>query len=144
MGSTERIDEKDLQIIGILSDNARTSLREIEKKVDLSPSSIRLRMERLVEIGVIKRYTLQIDYRKLGLDIQVLILITAKPGASKDLHHVLSNFPQVSEVLRTVGPATFILTVRVKGITELTHFISEELENLSGVERIETMLILPD
>jgi Lrp/AsnC family leucine-responsive transcriptional regulator len=144
MGSTERIDEKDLQIIGILSDNARTSLREIEKKVDLSPSSIRLRMERLVELGVIKRYTLQIDYRKLGLDIQVLILITAKPGVSKELHHVLSNFPQVSEVLRTVGPATFILTVRVKDITELTHFVSEELENLSGVERIETMLILPD
>jgi Lrp/AsnC family leucine-responsive transcriptional regulator len=144
MGSSERIDEKDLQIIGILSDNARTSLREIEKKVDLSPSSIRLRMERLVELGVIKRYTLEIDYRKLGLEIQVLILITAKPGVSKGLQKTLSSFPQVSEVLRTVGPATFVLTVRVKDITELTHFVSQELENLNGVDRIETMLILPE
>jgi DNA-binding Lrp family transcriptional regulator len=144
MGSFERIDDKDLQIIEILSDNARTSLREIEKKVDLSPSSIRLRMERLVELGVIKRYTVDVDYRKLGFDIQVLILITAQPGASKELYDILSNFSQVTEVMRTVGPATFILTVRVKDIVELTSFVSQELENLRGVERIETMLILPD
>jgi Lrp/AsnC family leucine-responsive transcriptional regulator len=144
MGSFERIDDKDLQIIEILSGNARTSLREIEKKVDLSPSSIRLRMERLVELGVIKRYTVDVDYRKLGFDIQVLILITAQPGAAKELYDTLSNFSQVSEVMKTVGPATFILTVRVKDIVELTHFVSQELENLRGVERIETMLILPD
>jgi Lrp/AsnC family leucine-responsive transcriptional regulator len=144
MGSYERIDDKDLQIIEILSENARTSLREIEKRVDLSPSSIRLRMERLVELGIIKRYTLEIDYRKLGFDIQVLILITSKPGVAKELHQTLSNFDQVSEILRTAGPATFVLNVRVKDIEELTRFVSHDLENLNGIERIETMLILPD
>lgn len=144
MGSTERIDDKDRDIIEILSDNARISLRDIKKKVDLSPSSIRNRMERLVEIGVIKRYTVEVDHRKLGLETQVIILITVKPGTSERLHKTLSEYKQVTEILRTAGPASFILTVRVKDISELTHFITAELERLEGIERIETMFILPN
>jgi len=144
MDSMDRVDDKDLQIIEILSSNARISLRDVKKKVDLSPSSIRNRMERLVEIGVIKRYTVDIDYRKMGFDIQVLVLMTAKPGTSRDLYSRLSKYEQVSEVLRTAGPANFILRVRVKDIADLTHFITGELERLEGVERIETMFILPD
>ena len=144
MDSLDRVDDKDLQIIEILSSNARISLRDIKKKVNLSPSSIRNRMEHLVEIGVIKRYTVDIDYRKMGFDIQVLVQITAKPGTSRDLYARLSSYAQVSEVLRTAGPANFILRVRVKDIADLTHFITGELERLEGVERIETMFILPD
>lgn len=101
-------------------------------------------MERLVEIGVIRRYTVDIDYRKMGLDIQVLIQMTAKPGASRSLYARLANYKQVSNVFRIAGPANFILTVRVKDVAELTQFITGELERLEGVERIETMFILPD
>jgi len=144
MGAADRTDDKDLQIIEILSNNARISLRDIKKQVNLSPSSIRNRMERLVETGVIKRYTVEIDYTKMGFDIQVVVLITARPGTSKDLYGRLSNYKQVSEVLRTAGPANFILTVCVRDIAELTRFITEDLERLDGVERIETMFILPD
>jgi len=143
MGTTERIDEKDCEIIEILSENARISLRDIKKSVDLSPSSIRNRMERLVELGVIKRYTIDVDYRKMGLEIQVIILMTVRPGTSDKLYSVLKSYKQVSEILRTAGPASFILTVRVKDISELTHFITGELERLDGVDRIETMFILP-
>jgi len=144
MGSTDRTDEKDQQIIEILSKNARISLRDIKKQVNLSPSSIRNRMERLVDMGVIKRYTVEIDYTKMGLDIQVLVLITTKPGTSKNIHRRLLNYKQVTGIMRTAGPANFILTVRVKDIVELTQFITKELESIDGVERIETMFILPD
>jgi Lrp/AsnC family leucine-responsive transcriptional regulator len=144
MGSMDRTDDKDQQIMEILSKNARISLRDIKKQVNLSPSSIRNRMEHLVKTGVIKRYTVDIDYTKMGFDIQVLILITARPGTSKDFYDRLTNYKQVSEVLRTAGPSNFILRVRAKDITELTRFITGELEQLEGIERIETMFILPN
>jgi Lrp/AsnC family leucine-responsive transcriptional regulator len=140
----DRTDEKDKQIIDILSKNARISLRDIKKQVNLSPSSIRNRMEQLVNTGVIRRYTVDIDFTKMGLDIQVLVLITTRPGTSKELYNMLKNHKQVSEVLRTAGPANFIIRVRAKDISDLTQFITRELEDLEGVERIETMFILPD
>ena len=143
MGSTERIDKKDLRIIEMLTKNARISLRDIGAVVNLSPSSVRNRMERLVDIGVIKRYTLEVDHRKLGYEIQVIVLITSRPAESDRLFTALKGYHQIYEVLRTSGPSNFICMVRVRDIAELTKFITGELEKLNGVERIETMFILP-
>lgn len=143
MGMTERIDENDLRIIEMLTKNARCSLREIGAVVNLSPSSIRNRMERLVDIGVIKRYTLELDERKLGFEVQVVVWITSKPGESDTLYRTLSKYAEISEVLRTSGPANFICKVQVQDISQLAKFITGELEKLVGVERIETMFILP-
>jgi len=143
MGSTERIDDTDRKIIEILSENARISLRDIKKSVKLSPSSIKNRMENLVNSGVIKRYTVELDHNKMGLEIQVLMLITVRPGIADSLFSMLSGYKQVYEILRIAGPASFILIVRTKDINELTHFITGDLEKLDGIDRIETMFILP-
>ncbi|MGD9395462.1 MAG: Lrp/AsnC family transcriptional regulator [Candidatus Thorarchaeota archaeon] len=143
MGSTERIDENDLRIIEMLNDNARSSLRDIAAVVDLSPSSIRNRMERLVDIGVIKKYTLDLDYWKLGYEVEVVVLITSNPGESDNIYRKLSKYDEISRVLRTSGPANFMCMVRVRDIPQLAQFITGVLEKLEGVERIETMFILP-
>ena len=143
MVTTDKIDDSDRKIIEILSSNARISLRDIKKKVDLSPSSIRNRMERLVSLGIIKKYTVDVDHRKLGYDIQVLALITSKPSESDTLCQTLSKYDEICQVHRTSGPANFICMVRVRDINELTKFITCELEKLNGIERIETMFVLP-
>ncbi len=143
MESIEKIDENDLKIIEILSENARSSLRDIAAVVNLSPSSIRNRMERLVKIGVIKKYTLELNHRKLGFEVQVIALITCQPGESDRIYWKLSKYSEISNVLRTSGPANFILMIQVKDISKLARFITGELEKLEGVERIETMFILP-
>jgi len=143
MGSVERIDENDLRIIEMLIKNARISLREIAAVVDLSPSSIRNRMERLVNLGVIRKYTVELDHRKLGYEVQVVVLITSKPGESDSLYRTLSTYTEISKVLRTSGPANFICMVQVEDISRLAKFITGELEKLVGVERLETMFILP-
>ena len=143
MGSIERIDENDLRIIEMLTDNARSSLREIAAEVNLSPSSIRNRMARLVDIGVIKKYTLELDHRKLGYEVEVVVLITSNPGESDSIYRKLSKYDKISRVLRTSGSASFMCMVRVRDIPQLAQFITRELEKLEGVERIETMFILP-
>ncbi|MFW9788504.1 MAG: Lrp/AsnC family transcriptional regulator [Candidatus Thorarchaeota archaeon] len=143
MGSVEKIDKHDLSIIEMLTKNARCSLRDMAAVVNLSPSSIRNRMERLVDIGVIKRYTLELDHRKLGYEVQVVALITSKPSESDVIYRKLSRYNEVSNVLRTSGPANFICMIQVQDISQLARFITGELEKLDGVERIETMFILP-
>lgn len=143
MGSAEKLDGKDRRIIEMLTDNARISLRDIAAVVELSPSSVRNRMERLVDIGVIKRYTLDLDYRKLGYEVEVVVLITSTPGESESIYRKLYKYDKISRVLRTSGPASFMCMVRVRDIPQLAQFITGELEKLEGVERIETMFILP-
>lgn len=143
MGSEEKIDAKDRKIIDILLDDAERSLRKIAKEVSLSPSSVRNRILRLKRIGVIKKFTISLDYHKLGYNIQVIIMITCKTGFSEAVYSRLENIPQIHNIFWTTGPANFIILVRVTDMNELSQLITGELEHTEGIEKIETMFLMP-
>ena len=84
-------DEHDRKMIDVLKENSRTSLREMAKIVPLSPSSIRNRLARLVDDGIIERFTIDVNYRKLGFEIQVIILLTTKPGKSEQIYRTIGE-----------------------------------------------------
>ncbi|MFW9921302.1 MAG: Lrp/AsnC family transcriptional regulator [Candidatus Thorarchaeota archaeon] len=143
MGSNERVDDNDKIIIDMLRENARSSLRDIAKIVEMSPSSVRNRIEKLIDRGLIKRFTIDVDYRKMGYDIQVIVLITSRPGSSENLYKSLQSFEQISRVYWTSGPANFVCLVRVHDMHELSRFLTTHLEKLEGVERVESMFLMP-
>jgi Lrp/AsnC family leucine-responsive transcriptional regulator len=144
MGTTEKVDGKDRKIIAILKENGRSSLREIGKDVKLSASSVRNRMEHLTDIKVIKRYTVEVDYRKLGYDIQVIVLITSKPGSSETIYQELQSYEEIDKVYWTSGPANFVCIVRLEDMAALSSFMTSRIEKLEGVERVESMFLMPD
>ena len=150
MGSKERIDGYDEKIIRTLSENARSPLRDIGRQVKLSASSVRNRMERLLDHGVIERYTVDVNWRKMGYDIQVLLQISSWAGASREIYDKLSTYEakderdiQVTQVYWTSGPANVICIVRAKSMEDLASFITEELETLRGIERVDSMFLMP-
>ncbi len=143
MGSEKKIDSKDRKIIEILLNDAESSLRKIAREVSLSPSSIRNRILRLKEIGVIKKFTISLDYYKLGYSIQVIIMLTCKTGFSESVYSRLKKIPQVHDIFWTTGPANFLILVRVADMNELTQLITGKLEHTEGIEKIETMFLMP-
>lgn len=143
MGSNERIDRFDEKIIEELLLDSRSSLRDIGKKVKLSASSVRNRMARLKELGVVRRYTVDVDWRKMGYDIQVLLLITSWTGASREIYETLTYYEQVMQIFRTSGPTNLVCIVRVRNMHELSQFITNRLEGIRGVEKIDTMFLMP-
>lgn len=67
--SNVELDEKDRRIIEVLKNNARTSYTEIAKILGLSDVAVLKRIRRLEQLGIIKRYTIVLDYKKLGYNI---------------------------------------------------------------------------
>ena len=110
----------------------------------MSPSSVRNRIERLVERGYVKRFTVDVDYRRMGYEIQVIVLITSRPGSSEQIYKRLQTFEEVFKVYWTSGPANFVCIVRVRDMTELSLFMTSQLERLEGVERVESMFLMPE
>ncbi len=143
MGSDEKISKHDEKIIKELLENSRSPLRDIGKRVKLSASSVRNRMARLESLKVIKRYTVDVDWRKMGYDIEVILLISSWMTASKEIHETLSQFEQVIKVYWTAGTANLVCVVRVRNMQELSAFITENLEKLRGIERVESLFIMP-
>lgn len=137
------VDEKDIKIIEILSANARSPLRDIAKEVGLSPSSVRNRMQRLLDVGVVKKYTVDVDYRKVGLSVEVLVLLSVRPGSTDDVLRNLQESSETAMVFRTSGPASLVSLIRVPSMAQLDEFITKKLERIDGIESIETLLVFP-
>ncbi len=139
----ERVDDIDKRIIRILSEDSRTSLREIGKKVSLTAGAVRSRIIRLMNRGVIERFTIDVNWRRIGYEIQAVILITSRPGSSSALYERLCTYDEMTRVYWTTGPATFICITRLRDMTELSEFMTRELERLDGIEKIETLFLMP-
>ena len=74
-----KLDDRDHQIIAELRQNARQSIRDIAKKTNIRPSTVHERIRRMVESGVIEKFTLKLSNKAIGENFIVFMLIAGKP-----------------------------------------------------------------
>ena len=74
MSTVEKVDSRDLKIIELLKENARTTYQQIAKKVLLSHDAVAERVKKLHTKGIISKFTLDINYRLLDYDEYYLFL----------------------------------------------------------------------
>ena len=60
------MDQLDFQILELLSDNSRISVTEISKQIGRSHSATRLRLTKIVDSGVIEKFTIVLDEEIYG------------------------------------------------------------------------------
>jgi len=94
-------DEIDLEILQLLVADARRPYSEIADHVGLSPPAVSDRVERLVDAGVIKRFTLDVDSSKLVDGVRVLVELHPEPGAVESVREGLQALDEVEHVFVT-------------------------------------------
>lgn len=122
------IDEIGLKIIKELNKNSRTSFAEIGRRIGLSPSSVRERIQDLEESGIIKGYRLELNHTGLGYDLQVFILLKLFSGKLKPFLSILHSFEEVKEAYRITGSHNIQLKVVLRNQTHLHEFVDKLIE----------------
>ena len=70
------LDQKDLKIIDILKENSKLTVNQISKRFNIPITTVHNRIKKLEKLGVIKNYTVILDYKKLNKGIQGIILVS--------------------------------------------------------------------
>ncbi|HDA2781116.1 TPA: winged helix-turn-helix transcriptional regulator, partial [Staphylococcus aureus] len=78
-------------MINVLLNNSRITINELSKQVNLSAPAVRERVNKLEDQGIIKGYTINIDYKELGYDVEILIELTIKNNRYKDFKEFISK-----------------------------------------------------
>lgn len=138
---TSSIDEKDLKILEVLQENSRLSFRRLAKKTGYSVATVMSRIKKLEEIGIIKKYTVEIDYSKLGLDFPVIIDVRVSKGKLFEVEEEIAKDPHVLAVYDITGDFDVAILAIFKTRKELDKFV-KELQKMKYVERTYTKLIL--
>lgn len=95
------LDQTDLEILRLLVEDARRPYNEIAERVDLSPPTVSDRVDRLRELGVIERFTLNLDRSLLADGVSVLVNLHVKPGHADDVQEAVTDVDAVEHVFRT-------------------------------------------
>lgn len=119
------VDPIDIKILELLRINSRASFSEISKKVFLSPSSVRERVKKMEDNGVIKRYSLEVDHSLIGNNLEVFIMLKIFSGKFKTVISQINSYPEVQEAFRITGQQNIHMRVALKNQLHLQQFIDK-------------------
>lgn len=132
------IDGIDRKIIELLKANSRLSYAEIGKKIVLSPSSVRERIKRLEDTEVIQAYTLSLNQKRLGNNLEVFIMLKIFSGKFDSAFLEINSFPEIQEAFRITGQHNIHMRVALRDQLHLQEFI----DKLINIGEPTTHLIL--
>ncbi len=135
------IDELDLEILSILSNDGRKNKSTIADDLNRSPNTIIKRISNLEENCVIKNYGVQIDYEKLGYNIIALIELTISKGKMLEVEQDIAKIPNVFAVYDITGEYDALILARFKNRGDLSKMI-KKIHTSQFVERTNTHMVL--
>ncbi|MEM0240261.1 MAG: Lrp/AsnC family transcriptional regulator [Candidatus Nezhaarchaeales archaeon] len=124
-----------LELLRILRENARTPFLRIAKQLGVTETAVRKRVRRLEEEGIIVRYTVEVDFKKLGYEVHAFIGIDTKPETLIDTIKSLKGLEEVVSLYSTSGDHMLIAECLFKSSSDLVKFI-DKLNSMSGVTRV--------
>ncbi len=122
----DNLDDKDLQLLRLLQKDAKLTVKELAKEVNLSPSPVFERVKRLEQEGYIKKYAALLDAEKLNLGLTVYCQLKLKSNDSYlaiEFEREILEIEEVAECYSISGDFDFLLKVYVKDMKQYQNFV---------------------
>ncbi|MCK2220073.1 Lrp/AsnC family transcriptional regulator [Actinomadura sp. ATCC 31491] len=136
------IDDIDHHVLRLLREDGRRTFSEMAELVGLSVAAVKRRVDRLRDLGVIKGFTVQIDYAKLGWGIEAFTELRY-PGTTpvSEIVRTATEVPEVQAVFTIAGDPDALIHVRVRDLGHLQQVI-DRLRRAGDVTGTKTLLVL--
>jgi Lrp/AsnC family leucine-responsive transcriptional regulator len=144
-GATLELDAVDIRILNLLQSDARLSLRQLAKKINLSTTPVHERLRRLESSGVIDHYGAVINTARIGSFIAFFVNITLKEHSTRqggEFIGQITAFPEVVEFHVIGGEHDFMIKVIVPDMTAYRRFFIEQLGNIPNIARLQSIIVL--
>jgi DNA-binding Lrp family transcriptional regulator len=137
------MDKIDEEIIRLLKKDGRIALAEISREVGLSSPTIKDRIEKLEEDGVILGYRPLLEYSKLGLGMTAFIGLTLDfhTCCQGDVDEALKVMGEVVEAHYTDGEWDMLIRIQARDPAGLMAFL-QKLNAVPGITNSRTIISL--
>ena len=141
MAEEAKIDATDLKILKILEEDSKTNYCEIADRVEIAIGTVSNRINKLKDMKIIKKFTIDMDTQKLGYEITAVILLQIVGEYIQEVEKQLAENVNVYAIYDTTGDWDSIIAVKFKKMLELNNFL-KELNKIEYVERTSTCVCL--
>jgi len=134
------IDHLDDKIIEILKKDSRRPFVEIATELNVSEGTIRSRVKKLFEEGVIQSFTIKTSSKNDKALIEVKIYVNVN---TSEVAGNIAKFEGVSEVFEVTGEEDIVAIIDVTSSPQLNEII-ERIRRFDNVQSTRTRLILKE
>ena len=139
------LDPTDISILNLIQKDARLTHKEIAWKTNKSLSAIQVRVRKLMNLGIIKRFVTLLDR---GLVNKGLAVFTTIKLSNYSQHALLefqesaSAMEEVMECYHVSGDRDFILKVVIKDMDEYNVFILKKLSLVPHIAAVQSLFVI--
>lgn len=134
-----KLDDKDKKIIGILKQDSREPIREIAKKTRIRPSTVHQRIQKLVENGIIEKFTIKLNNKEVGENFIVFMLV--KGGTTEYIDNKILHDDHVKEVFGITGEYDLLIKLKFENVEEFHKFVLNFRKDKKEIQSTTTMVV---
>lgn len=145
MQQLPKLDATDRQLLQLLQEDGRMTIKELSNQLNLSTTPVFERIKKLEKNGVIDRYMAVLNPDKLGKKLTAFAHISIKDHAKELVESFVEkvvSFPEVQEFHYVSGASDFMIKVLVADMEQYNHFIMKKLSTVPNIGKVESLFSL--
>ena len=134
------MDIVDIKILELLKDNSRMSFNDISVQVGKTEATVRRRVKKLTDEGVIKKFTIEYSINNKP---RTRATVKVEPDF-KEIKRILKELLEIEEITniwRLSGDCGLFMKVEIPSIEQFNPLIEEKISQIKGVKIVETCFI---
>jgi DNA-binding Lrp family transcriptional regulator len=139
------LDKKDLEILKLLQENARVTIKEISGKIHLSTTPVHERIKRMEESGVIKQYVTLVNHEKVKKGLMVICYVSLKQhskNAGVKFIKTIHDLNEVVECFSISGEFDFMLKVICADMNTYYDFHVNKLSQIENMGHVQSIFVM--
>ena len=144
------MNKKDDKILNELKKNSRLTTSQISKKTNIPITTVHNRILKLKD-DVINKFTVEINYEKLGLPLLAYVLVSAfnilrsgKGISQEEIAKKIKKYDLVDSVEIITGDFDLLVKIRASSMESLNSTITQYIRHVEGVDKTKTMMVMKE
>lgn len=139
------LDQTDLHILDIITNNARIPFKDVAAEVGISRAAVHQRVNRMIEMKVITGSGYHIDPKKVDFKTCTYVgIFLEKGGYYEDVARQLQEIQEIVECHYTTGQYAIFVKVYARDNEHLKDILSGKVQKISGISSTETFISLEE
>jgi Lrp/AsnC family transcriptional regulator for asnA, asnC and gidA len=138
-----RLDETDIKILRVLQTDVKLPLTQLSEQLGIPHGTIRDRIRKMEDAGVIESYETIINPAKLGFLLNCLVEVTLDQQVeNRHAIEAILKIEEVTEVQILTGDVDALVRIWARDLEHLRNILYEKFTSIQGVLRTNTIMVL--
>ena len=138
-----KLDNTDVKILHILQTDVKLPLTQLSEQLGIPHGTVRDRVRKMEEAGVIECYAAILNPAKLGFLMNCLVEVTLDQQVENSLAiEALLKIEEVTEIHTLTGDVDAFVRIWARDVEHLRQILYDKFTNIPGMVRTNTIIVL--